>query len=88
MSGDTIFLHDPPPPEQRIAVLYAWIATHEDGSEGVIGGLLGGGWVPLVTAFLKTATAMEPLAENARVYGEKATNQKIGKRLVRFVREV
>jgi hypothetical protein len=86
MSDRAAFLHLPAPEEQRIAVLYAWIATHADGTEGIIGGWFDGQPVPLVSAFRKTADQMGAMAEQARVLGEQATGRTITKLLVRFVR--
>jgi hypothetical protein len=44
------FADDPAPPEQRITELHAWIATQGNDGEGIIGAIVGGVYVPLVSS--------------------------------------
>jgi hypothetical protein len=56
-------------PDQRITELHAWIATHENGGEGVMSADLPLGHMPLVTGKHETA---EKLGAFARMVQRKA----------------
>lgn len=59
-------LENPTPADSRMDTLYAWIATHENGGEGILaGGIPGLGMVSLVCGNERLANKMEPLAEQA-----------------------
>lgn len=61
--ADQTFIPLPPDPEQRIARLYAWIAIHSDGSEGIMATLTQGRVMPLVTSQRRIAISMAEMAE-------------------------
>lgn len=50
---------------RRITDIYCWIATYEDGSEGIIGGLPELGLVPMMSSKRYAAEAMQASAEQA-----------------------
>lgn len=56
-----------PTPGQIIRELHTWIATYDDGSEGIVaGGFEGIGMMPLVTSRLEVARLMEGPAWRAQ----------------------
>jgi hypothetical protein len=54
-----------PPQGNRILALYVWIATHDDGSEGIIAAIFGTAQMPLLSSRLDLADRMRPMAEEA-----------------------
>ncbi len=72
----------------QISELHAWLATHEDGTEGIIASILPGlGSTPLVTSKRQVAERMEGLArEAARTGMPDAGAKAVDVQLVTFVR--
>jgi hypothetical protein len=79
------FADDPAPPEQRITELHAWIATQGNDGEGIIGAIVGGVYVPLVSS---KKHLMEEMAELAQWFAAEPAPAEItvGARLVTFRR--
>lgn len=72
-------------PRERITELHAWIATSEDGSEGLVaGGIEGMGMVPLVTSRRHIAEAMGRVAERALREARADGSLMVSVRLVTF----
>jgi hypothetical protein len=68
MSDDKDYLNIPPAPGQRVTQLFAWIAIHPDGGEGIMStdmplGDLGMRHMPLITSKREVAEKMRPIAE-------------------------
>lgn len=62
----------PPPADQRIDTLYAWIATQQDGAEGIISTFIPQlGATPLITSKPHIAALMELAANRAKKTGAK-----------------
>lgn len=58
-------VHDPGGLGFRITELWAWVAVHDDGDEGVLGVGMGGWMMPLVAADRERVESLRPYAENA-----------------------
>jgi hypothetical protein len=68
---------DPPPPHQRITRLYAWVAIHDDGGEGILSADLpfpgeGRRHMPLISSKRSTAQMLESLARKIAADAGKA----------------
>lgn len=66
--------------DQRIIDVWAWIAVHANGGEGIISGVLPGlGLAQLFSANEAMAQAMEPLAKRAVKVAPKGTTCELRK---------
>lgn len=75
---DGSMVHDPGGLGFRIQTLWAFVAVHEDGDEGLVAGMIGGQWMPLIAADEARLADLRPLAEKIVA----ATGKPV--RLVRF----
>ena len=82
--GD-IYLDLPAPPDQRIEKLHAWIATHTDGSEGIVSAALGPQVMPLVTSKRHVAEGLKSVAERAVQAAAAQASKVVSVRLVTFI---
>jgi hypothetical protein len=58
---------DRPPPEQRVAMLYAWVAIYPNGSEGIISGIVPTiGATPLISSQSRSALRLESAARRCQ----------------------
>jgi hypothetical protein len=80
------FADDPAPPEQRITELYAWIAVQGNDGEGIIGAVLDGQYLPLVSAKRELMVRMKALADEVIAAGKGSRTNPVGARLVTFRR--
>ncbi len=69
-----IYVDHQPPPHQRIEQLHVWIATYEDGSEGIVSGdieMVPGliRHIPIMSSKRHVAEGLKPLAERAAEMG-------------------
>lgn len=48
----------------KIESMYAFVATEDDGTEGVMGANVGGQWFPFVGADLSRVKSLYPIAKN------------------------
>lgn len=65
-------VHDPGGLGYRITELWAWLAVHEDGDEGVSAASLGGVMMPLLGADRARVESLRPYAEmSARATGKR-----------------
>lgn len=70
---------------QFIRELHCWIATYEDGTEGIIaGGLEGVGVTPLLSSHRHLAETLEPIARLAQQAAMQQRDRMISVRLVTF----
>jgi hypothetical protein len=74
-----------PTPGQSITELHCWIATYDDGTEGIVaGGLEGLGVTPLISSRRRIAENMEPMARKAALLTWQTKHRVISVRLVTF----
>lgn len=73
------FLDLPPEPDQLILDLYAWIAIHVDGSEGIIAASVADLPTPmaLVSSKLAMAEKMRPFAERAMALSQQQSSKPV-----------
>lgn len=71
---------DPPPEAKRIHALYAWVAEHPNGAEGLCGAMTPNQMMPLVGADIERMRSLRSFAELTRA----ATGFPV--RLIRFSR--
>jgi hypothetical protein len=82
---DAKLVYSEPTPGQRITELHCWVATYQDGSEGIIaGGLEGLGMTPLLSSRRETAEKLEAKAREAM---QLTKGQVVSVRLVTFKAE-
>lgn len=93
MSED-VYLNLPPPSDQRISAIYAWVATYEDGSEGIASADMPGPMpgmgprhMPLLSSKREVAERLRPLADIAVRLGKNATPRVVSIRLVSFFQQ-
>lgn len=70
---------------RRITHIYCWLATYEDGSEGIIGGLPDLGLVPMMSSRRHAAEAMQASAEQAMRLSQHTRHPVASIRLATFV---
>lgn len=70
---------------RRIEQIYCWIATYEDGSEGIIGGLPDVGMMPMLSSRRYAAEAMEASARQAMRLSQHSKHPVASIRLATFV---
>jgi len=81
----TTLVHSEPTPGQRIVNLHCWVATYQDGSEGIIaGGLPDMGMTPLVTSRRHVAEGMEAIARQVQRLSQQTPHPVVSVRLVTF----
>jgi len=78
--GDTAVMHDEGGTGFHIERLWAYVAVHDDGDEGIVGATVAGNLMPLVAADKARLDQLRPWAEAAARASDKAV------RLVRFDR--
>lgn len=87
----TEYVDMPPPAEQRISELWAWVATHASGGEGIMSADLpmpagiGTRHVPLIASKRDTAEKLEPLARKIQRAAMHKADRLVSIRLARFV---
>lgn len=92
MAGAPEFINDPPPPaEQRVESVYAWIATHPNGAEGIMSadmdlGPLGIRHMALLTSKPNLARRMEGKARQLQRAALAETGRPFAIELVEFRR--
>jgi hypothetical protein len=84
------YLDNPPDDDQRITELWAWIATHANGAEGIMSADvqmpgMGTRHVPLIASKRATADHLGPLARKIQRAAMHQANRLTNIRLVRFV---
>jgi len=62
----------------RIDTLWAFVAIHEDGDEGLCGAIINGNWMPLIAADHERLALLRPYAEHIAAKSGKPV------RLIRF----
>jgi hypothetical protein len=79
-------LENPTPADSRMDTLYAWIAIHENGGEGILaGGIPGLGMVSLICGNERLAEKLERLADAACAASARA-GKPVTKRLAIYKR--
>lgn len=77
----SVYRDMPPPAAQRVSRLWAWIATHDDGSEGIISADLPfegvSRHIPLLSSQRATALALRPVAERVRDEAMRQSNRRV-----------
>jgi len=72
-------------PGQQITELHAWVATYEDGTEGIVaGGVAGVGLTPLLSSRRDLAENMQGLAREAQRMTMHTQHRVVRIRLVTF----
>ena len=85
MVMETKLIHSEPTPGQVITELHCWIATYQDGSEGIIaGGVPDMGMTPLITSRLHVAKSMESMARQVMRLSCQTKHPVVSVRLVTF----
>jgi hypothetical protein len=93
MAGSSGFINDPPPPpDQRVESVYAWVATHPDGAEGImsadmdLGPPIGIRHMPLLTSKPHLARLMEGKARQLQRAAMAETGKPVAIELVEYRR--
>lgn len=50
-------------PGFKITTIHAFVATEDDGTDGIIGEYMGGGWMPFVCADEARVDSLRPIAQ-------------------------
>jgi hypothetical protein len=87
---EPLYLDVPPEPDQRVIEIHAWIATHADGSEGIVSAdipmPMGMRHSPLLSSKRTVAEKLEPLARKIRQQAMHQANRVVSMKLITFRR--